>query len=340
MKLTIGSMQKTLKARITAGIGTPVLILGAPGVGKTAITTRLARDLLFGYEYLSLMMKAPFDLTGVPHVEDGYTEYAPPSLFRRLSSRRTLLHLDELTNAVPAMQALAQSMIHERRVGDAQVPDDTVIIACANTREHGAAVYDMPAPLVNRFDVFTIDHDSRNAKQEFLTYASGAGFSPDIVAFLQLQPDLIHRMPSDLTLSTAWPSPRSWENASKNHIAGLSTEPSVGVLVSAPFDKFCRVIKTLPDINLILAGTPGVIFPADPEFAWAYVAAMSMHVKTPAQAVAAATWIGADRREFAAIFMTMVSRTMTGQDHKQLRTLVASNPDSVRVMAATAPLVV
>jgi len=286
------------------------------------------------------MMKAPFDLTGVPHVENGFTEYAPPSLFKRLASRRHLLHLDELTNAVPAMQALAQSMIHERRVGDAEVPQDTVIIACANTREHGAAVYDMPAPLVNRFDVFTIDHNSRQAKQEFLTFASQAGFSPDIVAFLKLQPDLIHRMPGDLTLSAAWPSPRSWEAAHRNHVAGLSTEPSVGVLVSAPFEKFCNIIKTLPDVDLILSGTPGIHFPTEPEIAWAYVAALTMHVKTPAHAVAAATWIGADRREFAAIFMAMASKAMGTQDFKQMRQLVMSNPDSVRVMAATAPLVV
>ena len=52
---------------------------------------------------------------------------------------------------------MAQQLILDRRVGSYRVPRDWFVWAAGNRKEDRAAVFDMPAPLANRFIHLTVE---------------------------------------------------------------------------------------------------------------------------------------------------------------------------------------
>src|SRR5919108_6389581 len=81
----------------------PVMILGAPGIGKTALVQQFAE--MVGPECVSLLgsQLAPEDLLGVPQLlPDGKSRFCPPSLIARPAPY--LLFLDELNASSPEVQ--------------------------------------------------------------------------------------------------------------------------------------------------------------------------------------------------------------------------------------------
>ena len=62
---------------------------------------------------------------------------------------------------------MAQQLILDRRVGSYVVPEDWYVWAAGNRKEDRAAVFDMPAPLANRFLHLQVETDF----DSFKTYA-------------------------------------------------------------------------------------------------------------------------------------------------------------------------
>ena len=87
---------------------------------------------------------------------------------------------DEINLAPPTMQGMAQQLILDRRVGSYTVPENWFIWAAGNRSEDRAAVFDMPAPLANRFLHLQVQPDF----ESFKDYALATGVHEQIVAFL------------------------------------------------------------------------------------------------------------------------------------------------------------
>jgi hypothetical protein len=94
-----------------------------------------------------------------------------------------------------------------------------------------AAVYDMPGPLANRFLHLDVEQDFDSFKQ----YALNKQIHEHVIAFLAFRPSLLHKAEHQ---QSAWPSPRSWEMASRLHRVNLSIVPAVGRGVAAEFDAY------------------------------------------------------------------------------------------------------
>ena len=60
--------------------------------------------------------------------------------------------------------------------------------------------------------------------------------------------------------SPSWPSPRQWVKSNNLLQADLDIDPAVGGAAAAEFRSFCKIYKTLPDIEKILNGNSDPIF--------------------------------------------------------------------------------
>lgn len=263
-------------------ITTSVMIWGAPGIGKSSIVRQIAEDKQLQFVDVRLSQLAPTDLRGLPVPKDGITSWAPPEFLPR--SGTGILFMDEINMAPPAMQGVAQQLILDRKVGNYEVPDGWYIWSAGNRKEDRASVFDMPAPLANRFIHLTVD----TSIESFRLYAFQNGIGERMIGFLAFRPELLHKMALN---EIAWPSPRSWEMADILYKAKLDIEPAVGVSAAAEFYAFIEVTEAIPDIAGIVAGTKKPNFPSEVSLKYATTMSLVAQSNKADKALNALRWL-------------------------------------------------
>lgn len=229
----------------------PVLLWGAPGTGKTSAIRAMAETLGWPCETVIAAIREPSDFAGLPVISNGDVRFAPPKWARTLSEAQdSILFLDEISTAPPAVQAALLRVVLERVVGDLSLPDGVRVVAAANPPEQAADGWDLSAPLANRF----CHLDWTVEAQRFASGLVG-GFDapavPDlheeweaglpsakglVAAFVSARPSITAAPPSDAaSAGRGWPSPRTWEMTARLWAAAVSagaTEDAVQALVT------------------------------------------------------------------------------------------------------------
>ncbi|MGB0640749.1 MAG: ATP-binding protein [Myxococcota bacterium] len=209
-----GHSYEELKAILPGALraGVSVLVLGHPGVGKSALAGDLAE--LFGLPLIDIRLaqQEPADLAGVyfPDQDRECLTLLPPAWVKDLVERPGFLFLDEVNAAVSRLhQAVAYQMVLERRLGPFQFHPDTVVLAAGNLAEDNALATPLSSALANRFAHFRLRVDTG----AWIKWAEQGHIRPELRAFIGRHGDeaLYKRAPDD----TIFPSPRTWEMASR-----------------------------------------------------------------------------------------------------------------------------
>ncbi|ACO46116.1 MoxR family ATPase [Deinococcus deserti] len=288
MSLTPTELQSYLSALISGELKLSTMIWGPPGVGKSSVVAQVASRHGLEFVDVRLSQLAPTDLRGLPVPEadgqgGGVSKWYPPEFLPRAG--HGVLFLDEVNMAPPTMQGMAQQLILDRRVGSYELPEGWFVWAAGNRKEDRASVFDMPAPLANRFLHLSVraDFDAWRA------YALSRGLHEHVIAFLTFRPELLHRLdPSQ----PAWPSPRAWEMAAQLHRAGLDASPAIGDAAGAEFSAFVRLYEQLPDLGHVLQGRgTGLRLPDEPSVRYAAVVGLAARAATADEAFHAFTWL-------------------------------------------------
>jgi MoxR-like ATPase len=147
-------LRQYLDRLVTSKTEISTMIWGPPGVGKSSIVAQIAKSHGIAFVDVRLSQLAPTDLRGLPVPENGRSKWFPPEFLP--DGGKGILFLDELNMAPPAMQGIAQQLILDRKVGSYTVPPNWFIWAAGNRKEDRASVFEMPAPLANRFLHLTV----------------------------------------------------------------------------------------------------------------------------------------------------------------------------------------
>jgi len=281
--MTPSALKEYLNQLILKNVQISTMIWGSPGIGKSSIVGQLTQEHQIGFVDVRLSQLAPTDLRGLPVAKDGTSTWYPPEFLPQ--DGEGILFLDEINMAPPAMQGVAQQLILDRRVGSYTVPEGWFVWAAGNRKEDRAAVFEMPAPLANRFLHLQVEPDF----DSFKAYALETGVHEQVIAFLSFRSTLLHKFDPQ---QPAWCSPRSWVMASALHKAGLGIAPAVGVGAEAEFAAYLQLYRTLPDLTPILAGNGDRIdFPAEPSTRYATAIGLTMRAADANQAYNAFTWL-------------------------------------------------
>jgi MoxR-like ATPase len=281
--VTPNELEENLLRVVDAGIDLSLMIWGPPGIGKSSIVAAVADAKKLELVDLRISQLAPTDLRGLP-VPDGQTaRWLPPEFLPR--DGKGILFLDEINLAAPAVQGIAQELVLDRGVGSYRLPSGWFVWAAGNRRDDRAAVFEMPAPLANRFLHFHVEPHL----ESFLRYAADHDVPELIQAFLAFRPALLHKVdPSQ----PSWPSPRSWVMAARLSQAGMSIAPAVGAAVAIEVDAYAKVFDSLPSIDAIFAGNgAGLPFPVEPSQRYALTFALSQRPRTVPEAIAGFAWL-------------------------------------------------
>jgi len=259
-----------------------VMIWGAPGIGKSSVVAQVASGTELDLIDLRMSQLAPTDLRGLPVPSDGQSVWYPPEFLPTAGSG--ILFLDEINMAPPAMQGMAQQLILDRKVGSYEVPDGWYVWAAGNRKQDRASVFDMPAPLANRFLHLHIEPDN----EAFRQYAYRRNLDADIISFLTFRQSLTHNIDQN---SEAWPSPRTWEMAHQLLQAGLDIEPAVGTGAAEEFRAFVQIARDVPDLESILKGDDEQSFPVEASLRYATVVGLVAQIDDVDPALNAMLWL-------------------------------------------------
>ena len=260
------------------GHHTPVMLWGAPGVGKSQMVSHIAARHQVPVIDIRLSQMEPSDLRGIPFRVEDRVEWAIPAILPDIKRHAPagVLFLDEITSAPPAVSAAAYQLILDRRLGEYQVPDHWAIFAAGNRQGDRGVTYSMPAPLANRFSHFEVD----THLDDWVAWAYANGIDERVIAFLRFRPELLFDFdPAHNPI--AFPSPRSWEFAHRA-LQKFQNEPQllqgtlqacVGPAAGIEVTAFVNSLDQMPDLDAICTGAE-VSVPTEIDLQYAVAAAL------------------------------------------------------------------
>jgi len=189
----------------------PIMLRGAPGVGKSTIVKAAAKKLGINFVDVRLAQMERVDFSGLPSVKDGMTVWNVPAFWPRDPKSKGIILLDEISSAPSDCQVAAYSLVLDRRIPNSEyeVPNGWLIVAAGNRTCDRAVVKTMSSALANRFEHYDIEANS----QDWIKWATQNDIHPAVTGFIAYRPELLLKMDGQ-NLEQGWPSPRSWEHVS------------------------------------------------------------------------------------------------------------------------------
>lgn len=180
----------------------PVFIWGPPGIGKSSIVQQFARSV--GLPCVSLLgsQLAPEDIIGVPQIVDSVSRFCPPAMIAR--SEPYCLFLDELNACSHEVQKAFYSLIHERRIGEYELPVGSIVIGAGNRSQDSAIVKPMSSALMNRL----VHVHLRVSHRDWLAWALENNIHSLVVEYIQTRTDQLWTQPPKH--EEPFSTPRSW----------------------------------------------------------------------------------------------------------------------------------
>jgi len=203
MNISVTVNQKDLlDVLLNVALVRPVFIWGAPGIGKSSIVQSFAESL--GLPCVSLLgsQLAPEDIIGVPQIIDGKSVFCPPKNIAR--DKPYCLFLDELNACSQEVQKAFYSLIHDRRIGEYNLPAGSIVVGAGNRAQDNAIVKTMSSALINR--MFHVELIASH--RDWLEWAGQNGIHPYILEYIGLRPDHLWQQPPKT--EEPFSTPRSW----------------------------------------------------------------------------------------------------------------------------------
>ncbi len=189
----------------------PLMIWGAPGIGKSTIIRMIAREMGIGFIDVRLAQREPVDIRGLPVPDQDSVKWLVSADWPRDPESRGIILFDELTAADRSLQVAAYEFILDRRLGGLyQVPDGWYICAAGNRVEDAAVAMTMSSALANRF----LHVELREDAELWARWGLLHDIHPAVIGFIRYRPDLLFHQENE-NLERGWPTPRSWERVSR-----------------------------------------------------------------------------------------------------------------------------
>jgi len=276
--IQVNSEQAT---RITAKMITKrrnMMLVGAPGVGKTAIIEQAVKAAGMDLIVFHPVISDPTDFKGMPAIlknEGEETKYmasfVPFDSLKRLltASVPTVAFADDLGQAPPMVQAAWMQLVLARKLDDKIVSDNITFVSASNRKEDKAGVSGILEPLKSRFHTILeliVDHEI------WLKWArtEEAGIHPYVRAFIRFRGEksLYNFVASnDMTNS---PNPRTVEHVSNiiwdghdEDVRPMVLAGAVGTGFATEFESFIKIVKSLPKMAAIIQHPDKCPVPAD-----------------------------------------------------------------------------
>ncbi len=202
----------------------PVFMVGAPGIGKTAIMQQIAAELDIALVSYSMTHHTRQSALGLPVIEerefDGkhavVSEYTMSEIIAAIyhvmqdsGKREGILFLDEI-NCVSETLAPAMLLFLQYKIfGNQSVPEGWVVVTAGNPPQYNKSVKEFDIATMDRLKRIDVTEDFSVWKQ----YAYSQGIHAGIITFLEINQDWFYSIRTTVD-GTQYVTARGWEDLS------------------------------------------------------------------------------------------------------------------------------
>lgn len=278
--VNISQMENLIELGIMAK--RPVMITGAPGIGKTAAPTMLCDRKGWNLLVIHPVVSDPTDAKGMPCLITDPETGEQQAVFLPFNDLQTMIEypadsdtplivfIDDLGQAPPMVQAAWMQILLARAINHHHVSPAVHFIAATNRKEDRAGVKGILEPVKSRFAAIV---ELQPSLDEWVGYALQAKLYPTIAPFIRFRPSALHSFEPSAGMEQS-PCPRTWEMLSDMlHAydqAGYEDpvlrtaliQGAVGEGVTGEYLAFERVHKHLPDLDAIIKDPDSFVCPA------------------------------------------------------------------------------
>ncbi len=239
--------------------GLPVMVWGAPGIGKSQIVKQVASEMKMDVLDLRLNYYEESDLLGIPvKTENGmeFVKYA-----QLPASGNGVWFLDELTHARSSMQGLVFQLIQDNAIESYTVPEGWKhFVAASNLASHRSISNPMPSGLYSRF---TGGHyELVPDLEDWIAWATAEKLDEKVIAFVSYmqkmdQKPWLFRMEGQTPLMT----PRTWAQGINYAVKNLQGQTRNNAIMGMIGEEngtelilFLETSEDMPDLSRILSG--------------------------------------------------------------------------------------
>ena len=202
----------------------PVLLIGAPGIGKTAIMQAIAEELDIGFVSYTITHHTRQSAIGLPYISEkvyggkkySVTEYTMSEIvasvyeeIEKKGKKEGILFIDEINCVSETLAPAMLELLQNKKFGPHRIPDGWILTAAGNPNEYNKSA--------NELDMVTLDRVKRiNVEPDFdafVGYAVKRGLKDAVIAFLKLNKDCLFKAERG-EKGFEFVTPRGWEDLS------------------------------------------------------------------------------------------------------------------------------
>lgn len=202
----------------------PILLMGAPGIGKTAIMEQVSRECGIPLVAYSITHHTRQSAIGLPFIskrefggkEYSVTEYTMSEIVSAVYEKieatgiaEGILFIDEINCVSETLAPAMLQFLQAKTFGTHKIPDGWLIVAAGNPPEYNKSVRD--------FDVVTLDRVKKiDVEPHFETwkeYGYQAGIHSAILSYLEIRKNHFYHMETTID-GKRFVTARGWEDLS------------------------------------------------------------------------------------------------------------------------------
>ena len=203
----------------------PILLMGAPGIGKTQIMEQIARECKVGLVSYTITHHTRQSAVGLPFIKEktfgqetfSVTEYTMSEIIASVYEKMEktgleegILFIDEINCVSETLAPMMLQFLQGKTFGNQKVPEGWVIVTAGNPPEYNKSV--------REFDVVTLDRIKRiDVQPDFEVwkeYAYEQGIHPAVISYLELRRKNFYRMENTVD-GRIFATARGWEDLSR-----------------------------------------------------------------------------------------------------------------------------